>query len=374
MVNGHEHLSYMPSVFAVGDEYQIFSVFDCAAIVKVRIGDEEFYDDSCGILRSNIKIHHVSVPISTLDEAGEYTLVYQRILERKPYFPTSEEERCLTVKFRPVRGENINVYLMSDTHNLVKEPIEAGRYFGKDIDLFVLDGDIPNHSGEIDNLHTIYEIAGAVTLGECPIVFARGNHDTRGLHAEEFPLYVPNKNGKTYFTFRLGPVWGLVLDCGEDKNDDHPEYGGTVCFHNFRLAETKFLEKVADGGEYNADGIEYKLVICHVPFTYRQENEIFVIEQELYSHWASVLREKIKPDLMLCGHLHILDVSPIGGERDHLGQPCPVIISGSPQNIKKLPTQSCGYTGCALTLSGRRARVVFNHNSGEIKSEETIIL
>lgn len=374
MVNGHEHLKYMPSVFAVGDEYQIFSVFNCAAIVKVRVGNEEFYDDSCGILRSNIKIHHVSIPTSVLDAAGEYTLVYQRIVERKPYFPTSEEEKTLTIKFRPVRGGDINVYLMSDTHNLVDEPITAGRYFGEKLDLFILNGDIPNHSGEIENLEAIYEIAGAVTGGECPSVFARGNHDTRGLHAEELPLYTPTENGKTYFSFRVGPVWGLVLDCGEDKNDDHPEYGGTVCFHNFRLGETKFIEKVAESGEHNADGIEYKLIICHNPFTYRHENEIFAIEQELFSHWARVLRERIKPDLMLCGHLHTLEVSPIGGARDHLGQPCPVIISGAPQNIKKLPTQSCGYTGCALTLSGRRARAVFNHNSGEIKLDETIEL
>lgn len=374
MINEHEHLEYMPSVFAVGDEYQIFSVFDCAAIVKVRIGGEEFYDDACGILRSNVRIHHVSVPMSILDEAGEYTLVYQRILERKPYFPTSEEEKTLTIKFRPVRGTDINIYLMSDTHNLVKEPIAAGRYFGDELDLFVLAGDIPNHSGRVENLHTIYEIAGAITLGECPIVFARGNHDTRGLHAEEFPWYVPNRNGKTYFTFRLGPVWGLVLDCGEDKNDDHPEYGGTVCFHNFRRTETKFIEKVAESGEYNADGIEYKLVICHVPFTWVNPDETFAIEQELYTHWCTVLRETVKPDLMLCGHKHILDVSPVGSERDHLGQPCPVIMGGVPENIKQDPAQKCGYTGCALTLSGRRARAVFNHNSGEIKLDETIEL
>ena len=45
MINGHEHLRFMPSVFAVGDEYQIFSIFDCSATVKVRVGNEEFYDD-----------------------------------------------------------------------------------------------------------------------------------------------------------------------------------------------------------------------------------------------------------------------------------------------------------------------------------------
>ena len=373
MVNGHENLKYLPSVFAVENEYQIFSVFDSAAIVKVRVGDEEFYDDSCGILRSNINIHRVAVPMSVLDAAEEYTLIYRKIIERTPYFPTSEEEKCLTIKFRPVKGTHLNIYLMSDTHNLVDEPIACGTYFGRDIDLLVLNGDIPNHSGDIENFNSIYEIAAAITGGECPSIFARGNHDTRGIHAEELTAFSPNANGKTYYTFRIGSVWGLVLDCGEDKNDDHPEYGGTTCFHNFRLGETRFLREVAEKGEYNADGIEYKLIICHMPFTYRSPQEVFAIEQDIYSEWASLLRERIKPNLMLCGHLHTLDISPVGGERDHLGQPCPVVISGVPQNPKKLPESGeSGYTGCALTLDSNHARVIFNHSSGKIKMDETI--
>ncbi len=375
MVDQHPDLKYLPSVFAVGDEYQIFSVFDRTAIVKVRIGEKEYYDDSNGILRSNTHIHRVSVPMSALDEACEYSLAYQIILDRKPYFPTSEEEKTLTVPFRPVRGKDINIYLISDTHNLVDEPIAAGRYFGQDIDLFVLNGDIPNHSGELDNFNAIYEIAAAVTLGQCPCVFSRGNHDTRGIHAEEFVGYTPNQNGKTYYTFRVGSVWGLVLDCGEDKNDDHPEYGGTICFHNFRLAETEFLKRVAEGHEYDADGIQYKLVICHVPFTYRPAQEVFAIERELYCEWANILRDSIKPDLMLCGHKHTLKISPIGGEWDHYGQPCPVIISGLPENPKKLPDGGpVAYSGCALTLNGDRARVVFNHSSGDIRLDETVEL
>ncbi len=373
MINGHENLKYLPSVFAVEDEYQIFTVFNCAAIVKVRIGDEEFYDDSNGILRSNTNIHHVTVPMSTLDCAGEYTIVYQKIIERKPYFPTSEAEKCLTVPFRPVKGKDLNIYLMSDTHNLVDEPITCGTFFGNSIDLFVLNGDIPNHSGEFENFSAIYEITAAVTRGECPTIFARGNHDTRGLHAEEFWLYTPNANGKTYYTFRVGSVWGIVLDCGEDKNDDHPEYGGTTCFHQFRLRETQFLKKVVEAGEYNADGIEYKLVICHMPFTYRSPKEVFAIEQDIYRNWAAILRETIRPHLMLCGHLHTLSVSPVGGELDHLGQPCPVIVSGLPQNPKKLPNGGkIAYTGCALTLNGDRAHLLFNHSDGHIQRDESI--
>ena len=364
-MENHEAMLCMPSVFAVGDEYQIFSVFDCAALVRVRIGGREFCDDSNGVLRSNTKIHRVCVPMELLDEAREYTLAYNVVIERKPYFPTSEEEKTVTVKFRPVTSGRINVYHICDTHNMVDEPIRCGQYFGKRTDLLVLNGDIPNHSGDLKYFNSIYQIAAGVTGGECPCVFSKGNHDTRGIHAEEIGQYTPTDNGRTYYTFRVGSLWGLVLDCGEDKDDGHPEYGGTVCFHSFRMKETDFIRRVIKKSEYEDDGIEYRLVICHVPFT-MDFKEPFNIERELFTEWAALIKENIKPSLMLCGHTHLPYISPVGGECDNRGQPCTLIVGGAPG--KNGDKRTC--TGCALTLDGNRARVVFNNDSGEITRDE----
>ena len=371
MLQDHPILKCLPAVFAVKNEYQIFTAFDCAALVKVRVGGEEFYDDSNGILRSNSNIHHVSVPIELLDKEKEYTIIYNKIIERKPYFPTSEGEKTLTIPFRPVGKDDLNIYLISDTHNLVDEPIRCGEYFGDKLDLLVLNGDIPNHSGDIKYFDSIYEIAGAITRGQCPVIFARGNHDARGIHAEEFVHYTPNANGKTYYTFRLGSIWGLVLDCGEDKLDDNEEYGGTVCFHNFRLAETKFLKQVAVSEQYKAEGIKHRLVICHIPFTHRPAQQLFDIEDDIYCEWASILRDSIKPTLMLCGHLHAPQISPVGGRLDARGQACPLIAAGKPEKSKDAPA---AYQGCAITLGDNQARVIFNHSSGSILLDETISL
>ena len=134
------------------------------------------------------------------------------MIDRRPYFPLSEDERSLTVSFRPVPTDReINIYHIADAHNLVDEPVSAGRYFGDKIDLLVLNGDIPNHSGDIENFNAIYEIASAITYGSCPVVFARGNHDTRGIHAEDMPNFIPTINGKTYYTFRVGATSGRTL-------------------------------------------------------------------------------------------------------------------------------------------------------------------
>ena len=64
-----------PVVFAVGNEYQIFIVFKKDVIVWAQIGDELFFDDSNGILRSNCLVHRIHVPMNVLNAAKEYTVI-----------------------------------------------------------------------------------------------------------------------------------------------------------------------------------------------------------------------------------------------------------------------------------------------------------
>lgn len=370
-----EIMPYYPGVYAVGEEYQIIMPFSAEAIVKIQVGDSTFYDDTCGILRSGDLIHRVHVPASALDEAKEYTVIYQKIIERKAYFPEMEEEVRLTFDFRPLPKEGaINIYHISDTHNMVEEPIAASQYLGDKTHLLVLNGDIPNHAGKHEHLETVFKLASGVAKGNIPTLCTRGNHDTRGRCAEDFLKYIPHKNGKTYYTARLGNVWALILDCGEDKDDDHEEYGGTICFHPFRLAETEFIKDVIKNAdkEYNAEGVEHRLVICHIPFTFSKLAAPFDIEKELYAEWAKMLRDHIKPELMLFGHRHLAEVWEVGSKNDIYGQACPVIVGSRP--IRHKDTGEKEFIGCAITLDQKTAKVVFNHHSGKIIDETEIEL
>lgn len=367
-----EHMLTYPTVFAVGNNYNIFVPFDAEVIMWVKVGDQVYYDDCNGILRSNTKMHKAEVPMDVLDEAREYTVVYKKMIERKPYFPTSEDERTLTVSFKPVPNSgDINIYHISDAHNLVAEPIAAGRYWGENLDLLVLNGDIPNHSGDIKNFNAICQIASGITSGQRPVVFARGNHDTRGIHAEDMPNYIPTMNGRTYYSFRAGSVWGLLIDCGEDKLDTDFEYGDTVCFHQFRLRETEYIKQIIKNAqhEYAAQGVKHKLVISHIAFTYLDKFP-FDIEQELYSEWAKLMRDHIKPDLILYGHYHRLKISEAGSDFDTYGQPCTAIIGSKPIFDKE---NGNSFIGCALTLmENGKKRVIFNDDKGVIHGDEII--
>ena len=367
-----EAMTAHPTVFALHDTYQIFIPFSCEVIVSVRVGGELFYDDANGMLRSGTPIHRVEIPMELLDAERSYTLIYRRMIERKPYFPTSEEPVELTYAFRPVPDEGpVHIYHISDAHNLEEPVIEAGRYFGRDLDLLVLNGDIPNHSGQVENFGTIYRLASALTEGEIPVVFSRGNHDTRGICAERFGEYTPTENGRTYYTFRLGSLWGMVLDCGEDKVDSSEEYGHTVCFHSFRRKETEWIRRVIANAkdEYLAMGVKRRLLISHIPFSYILPPP-FDIEQELYAEWCRLLREYIRPDLALHGHLHKTLVWLPGGENDHLGQPCPAIIGSKPTRRSKESLDAVPYfIGAAITLSGRDTHVTFNGSDGTVFGE-----
>ncbi len=354
-----------PTIFAINEEYQIVLPVKSEMLFWIRVGDKDYFDHSCGILRSSTHIHKVDLPKEELDRAKKYTVCYKKLIDRKPYFPESEETVEEVYKFRPVRkGRPLNIYHISDAHGRVAESSEAAKLAcGKEIDLLILNGDISDHSSSVENISMIYKIASNITEGSLPCVFSRGNHDMRGAFAEHLSEYTPTDKGVTYFTFRLGDLWGLVLDCAEDKIDSNEEYGGTVCCHPYRTAQTEFLKAVAKAKKYNARGIKYKMVIAHIPFTYRDlsSDGLFDIENDLYSEWVKLLNDHIKPDLLLAGHKHICKtVFPKDPDGDSYGQTFPVVVGARPKNL----AGEGGFTGTALRFENGNISVTFTDNTG----------
>ncbi|MBQ9098878.1 MAG: metallophosphoesterase [Clostridia bacterium] len=357
-------LKTAPAVFAVGNEYQIMVTTTKPALLSVLIENEEYFDESNGIMRSLSDLHRVSVPMDALDRAGEYILRLRPIIERKPYFTETEALVEIPFAFYPVPKENIRAYHIADAHNRISEPVAAAKAFGE-IDFLILNGDVINHSGDPSKFDNIYEICARLTGGSKPVVFSRGNHDMRGNYAERFADYTPNAQGRTYYSFRLGSIWGVLLDCGEDKADDHAEYGYTVCCHAFRQRQTVFLHRLIaeKEKEYAADGITHRLVISHVPFAHRMA-EPFDIEEAIYTEWSKLLREEVHPNVMICGHVHRLGVWEMGGSHDNYGQPCPVVVGSKPGKEY--------WAGCGYIFGREKTQVIFTDSTGAVLGEEII--
>jgi len=354
-----------PAVFAVGDYYQIMAPVEGETLFWVQVGTDKYHDASNGIMNSLSHVHRVTIPMQVLDAAKSYTVFIKSVVERKPYFPETGETLVYSYDFSPVPEQDIRAYCIADTHSLVTEPVQAAAQYGK-IDLLILNGDIIDHSGEPEDFLNIYRICEALTGGRIPVVFARGNHDMRGRYAERFADYIPNQNGNTYYSFRLGSIWGVILDCGEDKADEHPEYGFTVVCHSFRGQQSVFLNQLIAKAEaeYAAPGVKVRLVICHMPFTQR-DSAPFDIEEAIYREWAFLLRESIKPDLMLCAHTHAAEIRYPGCDADHYGQPCPVVIEAE-YNGKD------HWAGCGICFREQAAEVIFTDSVGWTRTAASV--
>ncbi len=360
---------FTPAVCAVKDRYQILVPVHTATLMWVRIGDNTYYDDSNGILRSDTELHRISVPMTVLDEAGAYTVCWREVIDRKPYFPVFGDEECETFAYRPIKNDPIHAYMIADAHGMFEPVVGAAEKFeeqyGK-IDLLILNGDILNHSGDSANFMLYFKLAEAITRGEVPVIISRGNHDLRGKCAEKLEAYMPNENGNTFYSFRLGNLWGILLDCGEDKNDNHPEYNGAVACHAFRERETEYLERVISdaGKEYLAEGVDHRIVISHVPFT-QIDRDPFNIEQETYGKWTRLLNRSVRPQALLSGHIHRAYITEPGGERDAYRMTFPTVV-GSIAHLKEEY-----FAGCGILFDRDTVRIVINDSNQIIN--ETIL-
>jgi len=354
-------LKEKPCVFAVGNTYQIIVLVESESLMWVRVGDKNYYDASNGILRSGKNVHKMTVPMEALNKEKKYIICEREVIERKPYMPDINEVQEYEFEFKPVESEAPRAYHVADAHNFEKTPVEAAKVFGE-IDFLILNCDIPNHSGEIENFRSIYKIAGDITNGNLPVVFSRGNHDMRGKYAEHLEEYTPTDNGKSYYTFRLGNVWGVILDCGEDKCDEWEDYNGTICCRDFKLRQTEFIKNIIENkeSEYMAEGVKTKLVISHTPFSVKKGVECFNIDFDIYSEWIKILNEQIKPDIAIAGHMHGLYVCRKGDEYDELGMECPVVV-GSDVKFEREYHAGAGFT----FNGGETIDVVFVDSDGK---------
>ena len=347
----HSFLLYHPVVYAVREHYEIVFFTQEQGAAWILVNGVRYTDNMCGVVRSATASHHCRVPTDVLDCAGAYTVCFARIPERHSYFPHTEELFTAEYPFRPLPDGDIHAYMLADTHSFTAEPVAVSRYFGGCPDLLILGGDNGNTASNPDSVLTMTKLASEIVEGSAPVLYIRGNHDTRGAYAERLPEYVGTDRGSFAFPFRLGRLWGVVLDAGEDKTDDHEEYGDIADYTAYRDEQTELLRCLREeaGRQYAADGVNVRIAFCHIPFQ--------VIETpfpEVYDRWTDALNQ-IGVNLLLSGHCHRLQyVVPESVTYGNVLPEYPVVI-GSRINRQDLST----YAGTALIIGADTITVRF---------------
>ena len=352
-----------PAVFAIGKEYQIMFFINRPAYSWITIDGREYSDSVCGNLRSAPGMRCVTVPMSALDGAKKYTVCVQNIESRSSYFTKTRSVIEREYAFSPLPTDRpARAYMIGDAHGSFEGPVLAAKAFG-DIDFLILNGDMADSSFDSSAFMNFYEVSAALTGGEKPVVYVRGNHEDRGAAAEILPEYMPVRDGKTYYTFRLGSLWDIALDCGEDKTDDHAEYGGSTRFHEYRLAETEYIGSVIENAaaEYEAAGVAHRIAIVHIPFMFRQ-GDPFDIEEAIYTKWSALLA-KIGVEAVISAHEHRFFFLRPGDGHFRLAAPCPVVIGSE---------RGDGYFGGTGFVFGDGIDVHFTTSRGETVRKETV--
>jgi len=163
--------------------------------------------------------------------------------------------------------------------------------------LVFFNGDMQNNSqSEAQIFSSFMDTASSVFADRVPMYYVRGNHETRGEFAGEFPRYFPTETGKLYYLLRSGPVCFVVLDTGEDKPDSDIEYSGIADFDEYRTQQAAWLKEALRQPEYTE--APYKVVIAHIPPFGGWHGE-----KEVADKFVPLLNEA-GAQIMISGHLH----------------------------------------------------------------------
>lgn len=323
-------LRFNPTVFAVNDNYQIIIPVSRDSFAYIEIDNKRFFSHSNGVMRCESFIHKIDVPMSVLNSATAYTVCIRPISARKGYGAETEEIRKYYFNFFKPPKDNIRIFNISDAHSLINEPIAAAKTYGQ-INALVLCGDIMHSCNSMEDFCNVYKICSEITGGNIPVVSARGNHDMRGKAAEKYQDYMPSADGKIYYTFRIGSIWGVVLDCGEITADSNPEHGFTICCDPFRHEQTKFLRRIVKDSEneYAADGVKTRIVVVHDPF-FEKHNPPYDVARNIFRDWFDIIEKNIKPNFWLCGHSHRTEVRRPPYSVDEFGIKTPLVMASTP--------------------------------------------
>ena len=347
------YVSAQPAVFAVEDEYQIAFATSHNSAAEVTVNGKTYTDSVNGqkIIRP---LHKISVPSSELDRAGGYTIAVQSVILNTAYAPSKGVKISKTYSFRPVDSDDgLQMYNISDTHDVTSGPAKAGSYFGEKLDLLILNGDIISDVSSYYQISLIYKLAHKITKGGLPVIFTRGNHECNGPLAATLGEYVGCAERGFYYTVKTGEYNLVILDTNNDMSDGNPLISPIADFDRVRAEQSQWLKGLDLSGENN-------IIISHIAYPLSG----YVSEK---CHWHGWARELVsltdnKVKLAVCGHSHVTKYEQAGSDDNRLAH-FPVVRGSIRSNryADKAGVAPYEFTGTAIEIDGKAINIKFTN-------------
>jgi len=130
--------------------------------------------------------------------------------------------------------------------------------------------------------------------GSIPLVWMRGNHETRGPFARQAGAYVLPAELRYYFARDHGPLHLIVIDSGEDKPDSTNVYAGLNAFSAYRREEFDWFSNHVRTAD-RVRSAAFRVLLVHQPRWGWVDNE--------NEKWTA-LANQAGIDLIISGHTH----------------------------------------------------------------------
>ena len=214
-------------------------------------------------------------------------------------------------------------------------------------DFVVFNGDcLPEPHTRLDALRSVNRLATLFEGARRPIFFIRGNHEIRNAYSSGMPSLFdyPNPKGESYGAFSWGDTRFVMLDCGEDKPDDHWVYYGMNDFSAFRRAQADFLQQELKNKSFRRAA--RRVLLCHIP-VWGNEGDYNPCQEM----WGPIL-QKAPFDVELSAHTHRFAWHPAHS----IGNPFPVCIGSGPGRAAYM----------LLEKRGKQLRLTVKNLKGEV--------
>ena len=269
------------------------------------------------------KIHTVRLTGLEPGQTYHYRVVSTMVVRMKAYWP----EKGLSVETPiarftlPAPGRDSVVFsFIADTQHEDGPRLAANldAVDWSDLDFLVHGGDA---FGSLESEEQFFDklmrpVSARLGPGK-PLIFVRGNHEMRGTFARRLHDYLPTPGGEFYYAFDDGPAHFVILDTGEDKDDDTNVYAGLNRTEPYREREFAWFEEHAVTDE-RLRTAPFRIILMHDP------NWGWVDGDS--GRWTE-LANRAGIDLVVAGHRHRYSWSPPGVEGREYG----VLVVGQDQ-------------------------------------------
>ncbi len=271
-----------------------------------------------------------------------YRVCAQEILDYRAYSKTfGDTARTPFHTFTLPGGQtrDFTAVIFNDLHeNREVMDAFAAQLRTMDYDFAVFNGDcLPEPVDREYAMRHIAEACRMVDAADHPTFFVRGNHEIRNAYSAGMHTLLGYQDGRTYGAFSWGDTRFVMLDCGEDKPDDHWVYYGLNDFTALRRDQADFLREELKGKPFRK--ARRRILINHIPIWMNTDKY-----SPCTALWGPILA-KAPFDLDVCAHVHRYDYWPAGTD----GNPFSVVRGGGP-SLKEATMIVLEKRGDALTL------------------------